>query len=206
MTTIVGVEPNLMGIGPAFAIPKVLQRAGISKDDVDLYELNEGRLCWGSVHLARDARDENARTSANAQLSAAYSFRIPGGHVDRAHWPRHQEGQPERWRHRSRCTSQNHCILAVCVKFYFADDSSCCSSCAYSTRSAALCVPFPLLFDPLYTISRADEALLLLATQQGARQIATALSEAKRSGARIICTSMCIGSGMGAASLIVAEN
>lgn len=44
MTTVVGVEPNLMGIGPAFAIPKVLQRAGISKDDVDLYELNEGRF------------------------------------------------------------------------------------------------------------------------------------------------------------------
>lgn len=44
MTTVVGVEPNLMGIGPAFAIPKVLQRAGISKDDVDLYELNEGGL------------------------------------------------------------------------------------------------------------------------------------------------------------------
>lgn len=81
-----------------------------------------------------------------------------------------------------------------------------CSSCAYSTRSAALCVPSPFLFDPLYTDSTADDDLLLLVTQQGARQIATALSEAKRSGARIICTSMCIGSGMGAASLIVAEN
>ena len=39
----------------------------------------------------------------------------------------------------------------------------------------------------------------------GARQIATALSEAKRSGAKIIGTSMCIGSGMGMASLIVNE-
>lgn len=28
-------------IGPAFAIPKVLQKAGITKDDVDFYEINE---------------------------------------------------------------------------------------------------------------------------------------------------------------------
>ena len=28
-------------VGPAFAIPKVLQKAGISKDDVDFFEINE---------------------------------------------------------------------------------------------------------------------------------------------------------------------
>ena len=33
-----------MGIGPAFAIPKVLKKVGISKDDVDLWEINEGEL------------------------------------------------------------------------------------------------------------------------------------------------------------------
>lgn len=33
-----------MGIGPAFAIPKVLKKVGISKDDVDLWEINEGTL------------------------------------------------------------------------------------------------------------------------------------------------------------------
>ncbi|GAA5901648.1 uncharacterized protein JCM6883_000351 [Sporobolomyces salmoneus] len=38
---IAGVEPKVMGIGPAFAIPKVLKKAGISKDDVDLWEINE---------------------------------------------------------------------------------------------------------------------------------------------------------------------
>jgi len=30
-----------MGVGPAFAIPKVLSKAGITKEDVDLYEINE---------------------------------------------------------------------------------------------------------------------------------------------------------------------
>jgi len=37
----VGVPPEIMGVGPAFAIPVALQRAGISKDDVDFYEINE---------------------------------------------------------------------------------------------------------------------------------------------------------------------
>lgn len=32
---------HLHSIGPAYAIPKVLQKAGLSKDDVDIYEINE---------------------------------------------------------------------------------------------------------------------------------------------------------------------
>lgn len=36
-----GVHPRLMGIGPVEAIPKVLRQAGISLDEVDLFELNE---------------------------------------------------------------------------------------------------------------------------------------------------------------------
>jgi acetyl-CoA acyltransferase len=36
-----GVDPGVMGIGPAFAIPKALKIAGIGIDDVDLVELNE---------------------------------------------------------------------------------------------------------------------------------------------------------------------
>lgn len=38
---VVGVPPRVMGIGPAFAIPKLLERLGISKDEVDFYEINE---------------------------------------------------------------------------------------------------------------------------------------------------------------------
>jgi len=37
----VGVPPRVMGIGPAFAIPKVLSRTGLSADDVDFFEINE---------------------------------------------------------------------------------------------------------------------------------------------------------------------
>ena len=37
----VGVEPELMGIGPASAVPAALSRAGLNLSDIDLFELNE---------------------------------------------------------------------------------------------------------------------------------------------------------------------
>jgi acetyl-CoA acyltransferase len=36
-----GVPPDLMGIGPVAAIPKVLRLTGLTLDDIDLFELNE---------------------------------------------------------------------------------------------------------------------------------------------------------------------
>jgi len=38
---VVGLEPDEMGIGPVFAVPKLLERTGLSVDDIDLWELNE---------------------------------------------------------------------------------------------------------------------------------------------------------------------
>ena len=38
---VAGCEPDEMGIGPVFAIPKVLKRLGLTIDDIDLWELNE---------------------------------------------------------------------------------------------------------------------------------------------------------------------
>ncbi|PSC73425.1 3-ketoacyl-thiolase peroxisomal [Micractinium conductrix] len=37
----VGVPPSVMGIGPAVAIPKALERAGLSKEDISVFEINE---------------------------------------------------------------------------------------------------------------------------------------------------------------------
>ncbi|CAK9436511.1 uncharacterized protein LODBEIA_P10690 [Lodderomyces beijingensis] len=37
----VGVPPEIMGVGPAFAIPEVLSRTGLSVDDIDVFEINE---------------------------------------------------------------------------------------------------------------------------------------------------------------------
>ncbi|HSD68398.1 MAG TPA: acetyl-CoA C-acyltransferase [Woeseiaceae bacterium] len=40
-TAVAGCEPDEMGIGPVFAVPKLLKRTGVQMDDIDLWELNE---------------------------------------------------------------------------------------------------------------------------------------------------------------------
>lgn len=56
---VVGVDPAIMGIGPVSAIPAVLQKAGLNKDDIDLYEINEAfgsqaDYCIETLGLNRD--------------------------------------------------------------------------------------------------------------------------------------------------------
>ena len=38
---VAGCEPDEMGIGPVFAVPKLLRRQGLKMEDIDLWELNE---------------------------------------------------------------------------------------------------------------------------------------------------------------------
>ena len=38
---VAGVHPTIMGIGPAAAIPKALDMAGLTIGDIDVYEINE---------------------------------------------------------------------------------------------------------------------------------------------------------------------
>jgi len=40
-TAVAGCEPDEMGIGPVFAVPKLLTMAGLGMEDIDLWELNE---------------------------------------------------------------------------------------------------------------------------------------------------------------------
>jgi acetyl-CoA C-acetyltransferase len=42
---VAGCDPDEMGIGPVFAIPKLLQRNGLKMDDIGLWELNEAFAC-----------------------------------------------------------------------------------------------------------------------------------------------------------------
>ncbi|CEH11897.1 probable pot1-acetyl-c-peroxisomal [Ceraceosorus bombacis] len=114
--SVVGVPPNVMGIGPAFAIPKVLELANIKKEDVDIYEINEAfasQAVYSIEKLGLDYKKVNP-------VGGAIAFGHPLGAT-------------------------------------------------------------------------------------GSRQIATALAEAKRENKKIIVTSMCVGTGMGMASLIVNE-
>lgn len=42
---VAGCEPDEMGIGPIFAVPRLLKRAGVKVSDIDLWELNEAFAC-----------------------------------------------------------------------------------------------------------------------------------------------------------------
>jgi acetyl-CoA acyltransferase len=49
---VVGVDPAIMGIGPAVAIPKALEKAGLSTDDIGVFEINEA-FASQAVHCVR---------------------------------------------------------------------------------------------------------------------------------------------------------
>jgi len=111
-----GVPPAIMGIGPALAIPAALEKAGLRKEEVDIYEINEAfasQAVYCVEKLGLDQKKVNP-------LGGAIALGHPLG-----------------------CT--------------------------------------------------------------GARQIATLIPQLQRTGGKIGCTSMCIGTGMGAASVIELE-
>ncbi|RVD82936.1 uncharacterized protein DFL_007346 [Arthrobotrys flagrans] len=66
---VAGVPPLLMGVGPWKAIPKVLEKTGISKDDVDIYEINEAfasQCLWCANELGLDYSKINPKGGAIA--------------------------------------------------------------------------------------------------------------------------------------------
>jgi len=76
--TVAGCEPDEMGIGPVFAIPRLLDRAGLSIDDVDLWELNEA---FASQCLyARDALHiDNDKYNVNGgSIAIGHPFGMTG--------------------------------------------------------------------------------------------------------------------------------
>lgn len=76
-----GVEPRLMGLGPVPAVRKVLERAGLNINDMDLIELNEASppVRWGA-QTARRAGRCGARESQRRR----HRVRPSAGHERRA--------------------------------------------------------------------------------------------------------------------------
>ncbi|KAI0365223.1 thiolase [Pilatotrama ljubarskyi] len=112
----VGVEPRYMGISPVAAIPKVLAKTGLQKEDVDIWEINEA-------------------------FASQFAY----------------------------CVEQ----LQVPIE-------------KINPNGGSIALTHPL-------------------GMTGTRQVVTGLAELKRRGADILCTSMCIGSGMGGAAIFVNE-
>ncbi|KAF8316176.1 thiolase [Clavulina sp. PMI_390] len=116
-TVVTAVPPKYMGIGPAVAIPKLLEKNKLAMDDVDLFEINEA---FASMMV--------------------------------------------------------YCVDKLNVPLE-----------KLNVNGGAIALGHPL-------------------GCTGARQIATGLSELKKRDANVLVTSMCIGSGMGAAALFVRES
>ncbi|KAL2012561.1 hypothetical protein VTN00DRAFT_86 [Thermoascus crustaceus] len=57
--TVVGLEPRIMGIGPSIAIPKILSKFGLSKEEIDIFEINEAFASMGVYCVDRLGLDES---------------------------------------------------------------------------------------------------------------------------------------------------
>jgi len=68
-SAIAGVEPLLMGVGPWASIPKVFAKTGLTKDDVDIFEINEAfasQCLWCAEELGLDKAKINPKGGAIA--------------------------------------------------------------------------------------------------------------------------------------------
>lgn len=59
-----GVEPELMGVGPVQAIPRALEIAGITLQDVDLFEINEA-FASQCLHIIRELELDEEKVNVN---------------------------------------------------------------------------------------------------------------------------------------------
>ncbi|KAJ7231459.1 thiolase-like protein [Mycena haematopus] len=65
----IGVPPRIMGVGPAYAIPRVLEKTGLTIDDVDFFEINEAfasQAIFSIDHLKLDYKKVNKHGGAIA--------------------------------------------------------------------------------------------------------------------------------------------
>ncbi|KAF8203620.1 3-ketoacyl-CoA thiolase [Pholiota molesta] len=115
-STVVGVEPRYMGIAPIYAIPKVLEQVGLTKEDIDIYEINEA-------------------------FASQFAY----------------------------CVEH----LGIPIE-------------KINPNGGAIAISHPL-------------------AMTGIRQVVTGLAQLKRQEGKLLCTSMCVGSGMGAAGIFVNE-
>jgi len=82
---VAGCEPDEMGIGPVFAVPKLLARHGLKVDDIDLWELNEA-FASQSIYCQEKLGIPSERLNVNGgAISIGHPFGMTGarltGHV-----------------------------------------------------------------------------------------------------------------------------
>ena len=98
---IAGCEPDEMGIGPVFAVPKLLARHGLKVEDIDLWELNEA-FASQALYCQRTLGIPNDRLNVNGgAISIGHPFGMTGarltGHVLLEGQRRKAQGQKMKW-------------------------------------------------------------------------------------------------------------
>ena len=79
--TVAACEPDEMGIGPVFAVPRLLKNAGLEQDDIDLWELNEAFAsqcvyCRDALGLDNDIYNVNG-----GSISIGHPFGMTGSRM-----------------------------------------------------------------------------------------------------------------------------
>lgn len=79
--TVAGCEPDEMGIGPVFSVPKLLRHAGLSIDDIDLWELNEA-FASQCVYCRDQLGIDNDRYNVNGgAIAIGHPFGMSGARM-----------------------------------------------------------------------------------------------------------------------------
>ena len=98
---VAGCEPDEMGIGPVFAVPKLLARHGLTVQDIDLWELNEA-FASQALYCQRRLGIPNERLNVNGgAISIGHPFGMTGarlaGHILLEGRRRNAQGQKAKW-------------------------------------------------------------------------------------------------------------
>jgi acetyl-CoA acyltransferase len=76
-----GCDPDEMGIGPVFAVPKLLKRSGLRMEDIDLWELNEAfavQVVYCRDHLGIDPEKLNV---SGGSIAIGHPFGMTGSRL-----------------------------------------------------------------------------------------------------------------------------
>ncbi|MGR3498117.1 MAG: acetyl-CoA C-acyltransferase [Limimaricola soesokkakensis] len=78
---VAGCEPDEMGIGPVFAVPRLLERQGLTVDDIDLWELNEAFASQALYCRDRLGIDNDKLNVSGGSISIGHPFGMTGARM-----------------------------------------------------------------------------------------------------------------------------
>jgi acetyl-CoA acyltransferase len=78
---VAGCEPDEMGIGPVFAVPKLLKRHGLKVDDIDVWELNEAFAVQVIYCRDRLGIDQTKLNVNGGSISIGHPFGMTGSRM-----------------------------------------------------------------------------------------------------------------------------